>query len=75
MKLEKALPALLLVLSGLAFSTAVPAQAAAEAKPKASAPAQAPGQGTRYSEEGADTCLACHGDDRVFDVKAVHGVK
>ena len=73
MKLEKALPALLLVLSGLAFSTAVPAQAAAEAKPKASAPAQAPGQGTRYSEEGADTCLACHGDDaglaRIFKTR------
>ncbi|TAK51655.1 MAG: DmsE family decaheme c-type cytochrome [Betaproteobacteria bacterium] len=63
MKLKQTLPALLLLLSGLAFSAAASAQAPAETKAKASEPAEAPSQGTKYTEEGADTCLACHGDD------------
>jgi len=49
----------LLALAALAAQTPAAAQADAAAA-AASAPA---GQGTEYSEKGADTCLACHDDE------------
>ena len=67
MNLTKLVLAELLLLSGLAFSTGVAAQAAAPAAaPAAAAPAAAeppaapPSMGTEYTEKGADTCLMCH---------------
>ncbi len=47
--------AFLIAASGIAFGADAPAKKDAAAEP--------PGQGTKYSEEGADTCLACHGED------------
>ena len=58
MKITKPLIAALLLVSGIALSTAAagaePAPAAAEPPPPA------PGLGTEYTEKGADTCLMCH---------------
>lgn len=54
MNIKKSLLAVLLPLSGLAFSVAASAQAAAASAPPAA------GQGTEYTEKGADTCLVCH---------------
>ncbi|MDH3451217.1 MAG: DmsE family decaheme c-type cytochrome [Gammaproteobacteria bacterium] len=48
MNIRKSFLAALLLSSGLALSTIASAQAAAA------------GQGTEYSEKGADTCLVCH---------------
>jgi DmsE family decaheme c-type cytochrome len=63
-----AAPLALAVLLGHAAATAqVVAQAAepasAAAAPAAQKPAMPPGQGTEYTEKGADTCLSCHDPD------------
>jgi DmsE family decaheme c-type cytochrome len=41
-------------------ASAPAAAAAPSAAASASAPAEPPGQGTEYTEKGADTCLSCH---------------
>ena len=59
----------LAVLVGHTAVTAQPAapeasaSAPAAATPAASAPVAQPGQGTEYTEKGADTCLTCHDPD------------
>ena len=76
MNINKSMLSALLVLAGLAWQPAAiaqadtPAPSGAAASPAASAPAaSAPsvpapaGQGTEYSEKGADTCLGCHDPD------------
>lgn len=57
MNIKRSLPALLVLLAGLAFSANASAQAKPAAKPAA------PDLTGKYTEEGADTCLGCHGDD------------
>lgn len=58
MKITKPLIAALLLVSGIALSTAA---AGAESAPAAAEPPPpAPGLGTEYTEKGADTCLMCH---------------
>ena len=86
MNLKKLLLAELLLLSGLAFTTAVCAQAAAPAAaapaaaPAAAAtkaaepPAAPPSMGTEYTEKGADTCLMCH-EASEFPVLAIFKTK
>ena len=78
MNIKKPLFAALLLLSGLAFkrrrgrpgaAPAAPATAPAAAAP-AAAP-EPPGQGTQYTEKGADTCLTCHVEGGDFPVYAI----
>src|SRR5512143_767624 len=45
-----------------ALATALAASAPVTAS-AASGPAAAPGQGTEYTEKGADTCLGCHDEE------------
>src|SRR3954451_10695497 len=52
MTIRTSLLAALLVLFGLAWPLCASAQAG-----------ERPGQGTEYSEKGADTCLGCHDPD------------
>ena len=54
MNLKNAFAILLLTFSGIALAAEQAAKKETDAEP---------GQGTKYTEEGADTCLACHGDD------------
>ncbi len=74
MNIKKSLFATLLLLSGIAFSAGASAQAPAPAGEAPAAAASAPpevGQGTAYTEKGADTCLTCHvagGEFPVFDI-------
>jgi DmsE family decaheme c-type cytochrome len=53
MNILKSLPAVLLLSWSMAFALATPARAADAAPPTVN-------QGTKYSEQGADTCLMCH---------------
>jgi len=69
MTIKKSLPAVLLVLSGLAFSAAASAQAAAASE---SPPAS---QGTEYSEQGADTCLTCHTEEWAYPIFPIFKTK
>jgi len=69
MTIRKSLPAVLLVLSGLAFSVAASAQAA----PASASPT--PGQGTEYSEQGADTCLQCHTEEWPYPIFPIFKTK
>jgi DmsE family decaheme c-type cytochrome len=78
MKLLYSMRCALLVLAGLAWHAAAPAQdkPAAPAAPAsaASAPAVPPGQGTAYSDQGADTCLECHDSDSDTATFTVGGI-
>jgi DmsE family decaheme c-type cytochrome len=62
--LKPTIPALLVLLAGLAWQPLATAQSAAAPAPAraASAPADT-GPGTQYSEKGADTCLECHDEE------------
>ena len=86
MNIKRPLFAALLLLSGLALSAAAadqtPAPAAPATAPAAAAPEAAPeppGQGTQYTEKGADPCLTCHVEGGDFPVYAIfktkHGVR
>ena len=68
MDIKNALRAVLLGLSGLVFSAASSAQTAA-------APAPAAGQGTAYSEQGADTCLTCHNEGWAYPIFPIFKTK
>jgi len=68
MNIEKSLLAALLVSSGLAFSVAASAQAAAAESPAA-------GQGIHYSEQGADTCLTCHTEEWPYPIFPIFKTK
>lgn len=74
MNLKRPIFAALLLLSGLALSAAAadqtPAPAAPATAPAAAAP-EPPGQGTQYTEKGADTCLTCHVEGGDFPVYAI----
>ena len=70
MNIKKSLIAALLLLSGIAFGAAAAEPAAAPA----AAPEQ-PGQGTQYTEKGADTCLMCHVEGGDFPVYAIFKTK
>lgn len=69
MTIAKSLPAALLVLSGLAFSVVAAAQGAAASE------TPAPGQGTEYSENGADTCLGCHTEEWPYPIYPIFKTK
>lgn len=56
MNTKQSLIAVLLLLSAFGFAVAASVEAVA-----ASAP-EVPGQGTQYTEKGADTCLTCHNE-------------
>jgi DmsE family decaheme c-type cytochrome len=70
MTIGRSLPAVLLVLSGLAFSVVAAAQGAA-----ASEAPTPPGQGTEYSEQGADTCLVCHTEEWPYPIFPIFKTK
>jgi len=67
MNIKKSLLAALLLVCGLAFSAAASAQAAAAAP--------ATGQGTAYSENGADTCLVCHTEEWPYPIFPIFKTK
>jgi DmsE family decaheme c-type cytochrome len=69
MTIGKPLPALLLALSGLAFSIVAAAQGAAAPE------APTAGQGTEYSEQGADTCLVCHTEEWPYPIFPIFKTK
>jgi len=70
MRTGKLLPALLLLSAGLAFSALAAAQ-------QATAAPEAPdvGQGTEYSESGADTCLMCHTEEWPYPIFPIFKTK
>ena len=77
MNITKPFLAGLLLLSVLAFgATAAEPQTGAAAEAAAPAPA---GQGTQYSEKGADTCLTCHNEAWPYPIfpifKTKHAVR
>ncbi|MBE0549667.1 MAG: DmsE family decaheme c-type cytochrome [Rubrivivax sp.] len=61
MNMKKQAVRMLLALAGLTASAVVLAQANAPAS--AATTAAVSGQGTEYTEQGADTCLGCHDDE------------
>jgi DmsE family decaheme c-type cytochrome len=80
MNIKKSAARVLLMLAALTVSGLAAAQgsvsgsaSAPSAAPAASAAAPAAaGQGTEYSDEGADTCLGCHDEDSAtYSVKAI----
>jgi DmsE family decaheme c-type cytochrome len=61
-----------------AASAPTASAAASAAAATASAPARPPGQGTEYTEKGADTCLGCHdpeSDTETFTAAAIFKTK
>jgi DmsE family decaheme c-type cytochrome len=68
MNMKKPLCALLLLLSALALSAASPVWAA-------DAEAAGSAQGTKYSAEGADTCLVCHNEGWTYPIFPIFKTK
>jgi DmsE family decaheme c-type cytochrome len=67
MRLGKSWAAVLLFAAGLAFG--------AQDKAKTEAAPEKPGLGTQYTEEGADTCLACHDESWPYPIFEIFKTK
>ncbi len=63
MKTTRRIFSALLLLAGLTVQLLAQAQGAAAAPSAAASASIASGQGTQYTEQGADTCLSCHDED------------